>query len=602
MTSWFKNNVSTVFTSFLVSVIITFFLVRPLNSPWHPFIAGDGLGYYSYLPAQFIYNDKDYSFYWFNRVHNENYSYSAFENPEDNLLVKHGYRKINKYYQGLSFVWMPFFFVAHYIAKVSGYAADGFSLPYQWAIGFASLLYLLIGLQYLRKLLLKLFQNELASVVVPAVIFYGTHLFTYAISANSLSHSYSFTFIVLFLYYLQCFAQDDERRTRNFLLAALFLAISISIRPLTGLIVLLIPVFIREWRIFKELKFYGLQRRDYLLLGLIVAVVAYVARINYIQTGSVFSYTYSDERFYFDRPEFFNALFSFHNGLFVYVPCVLVSLGGIPFLNRRMRFTIPLFFFGVVFLYSCWWFWPITKRALVDFYVLPAIMLGALLNSDKAGKWILALFAVCVIYFQFKSWQMSKGILDEYATYAEVFWRNFFRIEKANMYLIPPSTVLDKEEHFEDFENLVNDNVSTAKKYSGEKSFLINGKYYIADMVKNDYPLLFRSKDFKKVRLSFRCYFTEEVEQTHVFFRFFNKENQEVISVPFYLNEEDIIRGKWDFKAFGYEIADTALINNRKVDKVVFTLWNVNGKGEIYVDDVKTEYVLTNKSFETINK
>jgi hypothetical protein len=612
MNTWIRNNAKTVFTGFLVSVVLVFFWLRPLNSPWHPFIAGDGLGYYSYLPAQFIYNDHDFSFYWFNKAHNANYVYSTFDNPEDNLLVEYHGKKINKYYQGLSFIWLPFFLVAHIIAKVSAFPADGFSLPYQWAIGFASLVYLLLGLYYLKKLLQKLFHDELASIIVTAIIFYGTHLFTYSISANSLSHAYSFTFIVLFLYHLVSFSDqrtpEEERSTKamhHLLLALLFLAITVAIRPLNGLIILMAPVLIGERNVFKTMNFKSWSRRDLLVAGLIIITIVYVCRINFIQTGSIFTYTYSNERFYFNRPQFLEALFSFHNGLFVYVPCIFISLGGIPFLNKRMRIAVPLFFFAIVFLYSCWWFWPITKRALVDYYSLPAIMLAALIHHfsvKSSAKVIIVLSILSVIYYQFKSWQIRKGILDENATYSEVFWRNFFRTEKANMYLIPPSTILESEEHLLDFENQGDENLSTDRAYSGKRALLIDSSRYIADVANYLYPALFKSKDFKKIRFSFRCYFTNEVKQTHGFFRFFDKQNKEILSVPFYLNPEDLLREKWDLKEFGYEISDTALVNNRTVNKIMFTIWNVAGKGEIYIDNARTEFIITGSSFETINK
>ena len=83
------------FACVVLTVMLSFVCMRPLKSPWHPFIAGDGLGYYSYLPAKFIHNDPQLDFKWFNRVHNANYIYSAFDNPEDNLLVAYGNKRIN---------------------------------------------------------------------------------------------------------------------------------------------------------------------------------------------------------------------------------------------------------------------------------------------------------------------------------------------------------------------------------------------------------------------------------------------------------------------------------------------------------------------------
>ena len=185
----FKNKFDTLFFGFLISIILAFLFFRPLNSPWHKFIAGDGFGYYSYLPATYIYKDTDYSFKWFNKIYKANYVYESFPNPEDNFLVAYNNKRINKYYQGLSYIWLPFFGAAHLVAKFFNYPADGFSQPYQLFIGFASIFYLIIGLVYLRKIIYKLFQNNLASTLTPIAIFYGTYLYYYSINLNSQSHT-----------------------------------------------------------------------------------------------------------------------------------------------------------------------------------------------------------------------------------------------------------------------------------------------------------------------------------------------------------------------------------------------------------------------------
>ena len=170
---YLKNKYNALFLGFFLSIAATLFYFRQLNSPWFPIIGGDGIGYYSYLPARYIYHDTNYDFKWFNKAYNDNYI-GGFANPEDNFMVQYKDKRINKYYPGLSLLWTPFFFIAHVIAEPLGYIADGYSLPYQVAIAIASLCYLFLGLYYLRKLLQKLFRNELVSVLIPITIFYGT--------------------------------------------------------------------------------------------------------------------------------------------------------------------------------------------------------------------------------------------------------------------------------------------------------------------------------------------------------------------------------------------------------------------------------------------
>lgn len=587
---------------FLLAVIITFFCLRPLSSPWHPFIAGDGLGYYSHLPATFIYHDTHYEYEWFNKVHNANYTYSTFENPEDNLLVKYGDRKVNKYYQGLAFVWMPFFFVAHGIAKVTGFEADGYSQPYQLMIGLASLIYLCTGLVFLWKLIFRLFRSDFISLLVTSGIFFGTHLFTYAISANTLSHAYSFSFIAGLFYYVVVFA-ENSRNLKHLLLSMLFLVLTVCIRPLNGLIVLPVLAFLRQKPSWREMSGWGYG--SFLIILVMFSAICFQVYVTYMQTGSLIAYTYTDEKFHFDKPRFLEALFSYHLGLFVYVPLLLLSFIGLVFMRWRKGLLLAGFFFGVLFLYSCWWYWPIVKRAMIDFYAIPAIFLGALLKRFTGSKIILvvvsALLILCIGYYQLKRVQVNNGILDEFNTYGEVFWRNFFRTEKANMYLVPPGAISAKVEEKVMFENEeCQDACSQDRSYSGKTAMLFDGRNYIRMVREFRWPGIFEKTGGKKIRLSFRGFFEEGVKTAHVFLQFMGKDRKVLLEVPFYINEDYIFPGKWDFKEFGYEITDPSTLNGNTVETIGVVIWNVEAKSKIYIDDLKLEFLLLNDSFEII--
>jgi hypothetical protein len=587
----------------LLCVLVFFLWIRPLSSPWHPFIAGDGLGYYSYLPATFIYDDNDYSFAWFNKAHNANYVYSTFENPEDNLLVQHGDRKINKYYQGLSFIWLPFFLLAHAIASLTSYAADGYSAPYQWCIGFASLFYLFIALIYLRKLLYRVFGNDLAAILTTGAVFFGTHLCTYSVFANSHSHAYSFTFLTLFFYALLRINEAGEYRLRYFLAAVLFYLVGICIRPLNAVAILVVPAFIGRFTFGKisEIKKGAIET---LLLLMCLAVLTWTVVINFRQTGQLFAYNYTDEKFDFSDPRFFDALFSYHQGLFVYVPLFFLALFGIPFLRARAKIILPLFFFAMIFLYSCWWYWPITKRAIVDFYAVPAIFLAGLISRCYPNKKLFAIITLlvltCTLYFQFKSYQFRKGILDENATYGEIFWRHFFRTQKANIYPVPPHTILQNVEIDGNLENSFPGKLDKSQLYKGKSSLVLDPVNYICKVMEAPFPDVYEKEGYKKIRFSFQCLFEDGVGQTHVFMQFFDHTGTMIREVPFYLNKEDIFPGSWDRKEFGHELADNENLNSRSVKTIGFTIWNVEAKKRIWINAPKVEFILTDRSFETI--
>ncbi len=600
----FKNKFDILFFGFLISIILVFFILRPLNSPWHKFIAGDGFGYYSYLPAKFIYNDTDYSFNWFNKVYKANYVYESFPNPEDNFLVAYENKKINKYYQGLSYIWLPFFGMAHLVAKWFNYPTDGFSQPYQLFIGFASIFYLIIGLFYLRKLIYKLFQNNLAANLSPIAIFYGTYLFYYSINLNSQSHIYSFVFFTLFKYHLLSFF-EAETKIRYLILTVLFFVIAVCIRPLNGLIILIVPAFMPTTFFKQPFRLGKIKWFDGFLFSILIGALINQFMIMYIQTHSLFPYTYSNERFYFNQSKFLEALFGYNIGLFTYVPLAFISLFGIRYLSIQKKIILPFVLFLIIFLYSSWWYWPITTRGIIDFYPILAIFLAALINqlSNKKKLLITLLVFMClsIFYYLFKNMQKNNGILDQTITYKEVFWRNFFRTKKANMFLIPPSSIIKKTIFNQNFESsYFKDKVSTQIKHSGKNSLLIDKENYFCKVYGCNYPLLFNEKGNKKIRISFWSYFKPMINSTHIFIQFFDKKHQLIKEFPFYLSNADIVYNIWDYKEFGIDLSEEILKKKQLINIIEFSVWNVEGKQNLYIDDFKAEFILTDNSYEIL--
>lgn len=603
--SRFNNKYNVIFFVFILSIIIVFFCFRPLNSPWNRFIGGDGLGYYSYLPAKYIYHDSNYNFNWFNKVYTENYAGCSFKTPDENFLVNYHDKRINKYYQGLSFIWLPFFAIAHLFAKLLVYPTDGYSLPYQLSIGLASLFYLFLGLWYLKKLLQKMFKHEFISTLIPIVIFYGSYLFYYTIFANSLSHVYSFTFITLFIYYTYSFLNDTDKRLTNILLCILAFVIIVCIRPLNGLILFLIPTLIPT-HFFKEKIKWQIKTSHIFIIILICTVLINQFHILYIQTNSFIPYTYTNETFYFQHPKFLEVLFSYNAGLFVYVPITGISLFGILFLDSiKQKIILPTLFFIIVYIYSSWWYWPITNRALVDFYPLIAILLAALLHKImeqklKKNSLIALLFIMCG-YHQLKSMQLHNGILDEYYTHSEIFWKNFFKINKINQYVIPPKSIIKAKYVIEDFETTTyKGNKTNDIHYQGQYSALLDAEHPFSSLFEYNVPVLFKEDGIKKIRFSFWCYFKKDITDTQLYFKFYDKKDSLLSEVPYYINNEYIRLNTWDYKEFGYELNETDTRFKANFDHLKIFIWNNEAKNSIYIDDVKTEFILANDSYEIV--
>ena len=105
-------------------------------------LSWDVSGYYFYLPAFFIYEDaKQLEF-----------APKILEQYKPTPDLQQAYRHesgnmVMKYSSGQAIIFSPFFAIAHLIAQNHpDYPADGFSPPYQIAIGFGSLLICFIGL------------------------------------------------------------------------------------------------------------------------------------------------------------------------------------------------------------------------------------------------------------------------------------------------------------------------------------------------------------------------------------------------------------------------------------------------------------------------
>ena len=151
--------------------------------------------------------------------------------------------------------------------------------------------------------------------------------------------------------------------------------------------------------------------------------------------------------------------------------------------------------------------------------------------------------------------QFNRGILDEYTTYKELFWRNFFRTDKANIFSVPPSTIMKEQSFTEDFEgNAFQGKTSNTEKYKGNYALSLGPENYICRTAEYPFPAFFKEDGCEKIRYSFRCHFSKEIKQIHVFIQFLDKEGKTIEDVPFYVNEDHILPERWDYKEFGYEI------------------------------------------------
>jgi hypothetical protein len=596
-----RNLYNTIFFTFFLSIVFSFFYFRPLNSEWYRIITADGLGYYSYLPAKFIYSDENLDFNWFNDVYNQYYKYNSFATPVENFTAEFNGKQINKYYPGMSFLWMPFFLGVHAVCKVFGLHANGLSQPYQMAIGFAAVFYTCLGLWFLRKFLLKLFKNELIALLVPITIFYGTNLFTFTIYSGSFTHAYGFTFITMALYFAWCFFNEEQDKFKNGLLFLLCTMIVVFVRPINILFLLAVPAFMTRINIkefFQQIKFTP-------FIWLVISIMGLLSywhfSILYTQTQSLFPNTYSNEKFHFERgAHVFDILLSYHAGWFLYVPIALISLLSIIFIGKRKQnLFLFLLLAIVIYLYSNWWFYTIFWRVIVDFSGIVALLLGYFLfyifQKQKTFRITLTVVILSVFYFQLKAYQFRNSILDANYNYSDYYWKNFFTTHPLNIYPVHPKTILKKTEYVYNYDNVNDSNIVSEIKYEGKGALKLHVKNHFSE------PHLFKMPDFtgeqgfSKIKTSFYVYFADSIKSMQLVYAFQNKGKQ-LFYFTNYIQMDRIRYNEWDYKEIGCDVPREVTAS----DTVSIFFWNDWGVNKVYIDKVKHEFFLTDASMEMV--
>ena len=401
---------------------------------WKNLVGADAEGYFAYLPAVVVYNDLNFGF--FDEIKdNKDYSRNGFQDYRTEATGK----IINKYFAGTALAQLPFFMVAHMVSEPLGYRSDGYSKPYIISITIASLVYILLGLIFLKRLLRLYGIDGWNSAIVLVGFAFGSNLFCYTLVDIGLSHLYSFVFITMFLYYGKLLFED--KRTNRIYLLGILLGLIILIRPINGIILFALP-FLAESKekfiagIMNLWKHKWISIMGLFLSMLIVSIQLFIYKVS---TGSFFVYSYQEEGFNLLSPHMFDILFSYKKGLFLYTPIFLISLTGLYFSWKKSRFeayTLGLFLLFLIYILSSWWNWwyggGFSSRVFVEFIPLFAILLGVSLLKLK-GKIVrasyISLIGALIIICQIQTYQYRYYIIHYENMDSEKYWESFLRID-----------------------------------------------------------------------------------------------------------------------------------------------------------------------------
>jgi hypothetical protein len=378
-------------------------------------VSQDVIQYYSYLPAAFIENDIQLNFL-------DDTTFHLQPNQYWHLNTENG-KRVFKYTCGEAVLISPFFLTANVFVSFSKQSSDGFGPTYQLGIVFAAVFYLMLGLFFLRKILLLYF-NEKVTTASLLLITLATNLYYYATVESGMSHIYSFAIISVFLYYTFLF--HESFRWRHACLVGLSFGLLVLIRPSNAVFILIFLGFhIQSWQsLIHKFELLKHQFGKLLLIAALAFAVFFIQMMYWkVNTGHWLFYSYMKERFYFENPHIIETLIGFRKGLLVYCPVLLFAFVGIFMsLKKHPEFGFPFLLFLLVNIYvvSSWWCWwyggSYGLRAYIDMYPVLAVGLAFfiqyILKLPKMVQSISKVFALALVMLTcIQIYQYRKGIL-----------------------------------------------------------------------------------------------------------------------------------------------------------------------------------------------
>lgn len=401
LTYKFSNHI--IFISSLLAITISWFFVWKYAASIPDFMGGDAKDYYSGLISTFITHDL------------------ANQTGNDWFLLKTSSGTINVHSIGVSVVLLPFFALGALFAGVFQLPVDGHSLPFQISTAVAAMFYAIVGLIYLKKLLQLHRVGDVITAVILLLVFFGTNLLHYTLSEAGMSHVYSFSLISVFLYHSSRFVVEGQNK--HLLFSFLILGLILLIRPNNLFIIGSVFIWFKSWPACKQF-FKDLFRNKVFYSGFVWMLMILSSQILvwFIQSGSLFHYTYKADGFYWTNPQLLSMLFGFDGGFFIYTPVCFLFLFGLVAIYKQNRFSfyaLVVLLLVLFYFFSAYWaytyFDGLGIRVLVDYYALFSFI-GAKLFVSLAGKPVAYnLLTLAAAFFMFLSlvytYQANRGIL-----------------------------------------------------------------------------------------------------------------------------------------------------------------------------------------------
>jgi hypothetical protein len=406
-------------------------------------IGWDVSGYYTYLPAIFIYKDLRHLQY-FDSLHS---LYQPTPEVYEYFTPQGANYRCAKYSMGQAVFMLPFFLVAHYIVAPAMQAPlDGYSLPYQLCIGWGMLLYACIALWYLRKVLLYYFSDVVTAITV-LIIVCCTNYLNYAGIETGMTHSSVFCLYALILYNtIQFYKRYTAWRS---CVIGLLCGLAMLTRP-TEIISLLLPLLwgVATLQDFKKRIIFLFTHLQYLIILGISCAAVFSLQLFYWKwlSGHWFVYSYQDQGFDWLHPHHIGGLFSYGSGWLTYNPIMWLILPGWYLLWRKHKAIFAASFaWGVLYIYIAyaWCIWWYGHRAMVQSYVVYSLPMAAMVQYLLQIKWRKYLLVFLIGFTAYyNAWQIKQyhygGLLGMDGINKTYFWKVLFKnkVPKETYYLL----------------------------------------------------------------------------------------------------------------------------------------------------------------------
>jgi len=395
----------------------------------------DALGYYIYLPAIFIYEDVT-KLNWFSDI-DKRYSVSGGQFYQVRKHDNGNY--VFKYLGGVSIIQSPFFFLGHFMAKITGYKQDGFSLPYQYAIAFSVIFYCLLAVFLLRKLMLIYFDDFTIAITL-LLLLLASNFIQYVSIKSGMSHGFIFPLYVLVLFTTIKWHQTPSIGMAS--LTGLVIGLAMICRP-TEAIMLFIPLLWNtqnkelakeKWRLVKQYK-------KHVGYAILFGFIGILPQLIYWKIASG-SFVYDvGSKWSFLSPNW-QVLFGWEKGWFIYTPITVFFVLGLSYIkNYPFKKSVITFCLLNIYIIISWYEWrygaSYSCRALVQSYGVFALPFAAFIQQIASKKWRFMFYAIgCYLVFVnlFQIWQYNKGILH---------YDHMNRMYYGSIYLDPNPSPLD---------------------------------------------------------------------------------------------------------------------------------------------------------------